>query len=418
MTHFISKLYNGNTFIPLDSIAMFWEGDRNQINLDTIWIKWVQSAFPFTPLTNPLFFHGIGNSMRFDSSYAQYSDGSIYLTHRSFDENDYPKDYVAKLKTPPTWSNYEHITYRYDDHGNCLEVIQMIPKGSSEWDNFRKWSYNFNDQDQLTHWNVVDWDTLNQKWIDFSRFVEEYDNGHWVKETREAWDNSQWVKSQISEFDYDDNGNIISYLQKIWKNDDWENDFMYNYKYDVSNNLASTTYQEWDGNAWNVIEHDEFFYDDNVLTRSTMDYLNSSTGIVQKYYQFNYEYNDYGQCSLLYSKTWNGSQYELTANSDARVNFYYEEFTPSAIKESINENEILLYPNPAVDQITVSLANTHTEISLIRIVDMKGRVVFQTNGATGTSHVAVPVGQLPGGNYIVQVNSGNKTGAKAFVIAR
>src|SRR5690606_12913954 len=105
-----------------------------------------------------------------------------------------------------------------------------------------------------------------------------------------------------------------------------------------------------------------------------------------------------------------------TAGTDAQLDMYYEEFVPTVIKEFVAENEILLYPNPASDHLNVKLNNS--QINQISIVDMTGRVVFQTNGIFGATEVSIPVDQLSGGIYILHVTSEAKTGAKSFVVSR
>ena len=415
MTGYAFSFYDGNDYIMSDTVKYFWEGDRNQINLDTVMIGRIGAPFPFSQLNDPLYYHGTGNAVRVDSTVGVYSNG-IYHDKRTFDINGFPTSYELQQSIASDMVNIEKLTYQYDDQGNCLETIQLAPQGNSDWDNVMKWQYTYDDQNNLIHWNVQTWETQEAQWIDYSKFTLEYDNGLCQSEVRQGWTGTQWMNTTLYERSYDNNANLTSYTTKTWENNDWVNYSNFNYEYDASNNMTSHVYQEWDGNEWFDITIYGYMYEDNVLTSSTWDWLDENTGSVEQFFHFDYQYNDYGQCTRLYSTTWDGSQYVPTAGTDAQLDMYYEEFVPTVIKEFVAENEILLYPNPASDHLNVKLNNF--QINQISIVDMTGRVVFQTNGIFGATEVSIPVDQLSGGIYILHVTSEAKTGAKSFVVSR
>lgn len=75
------------------------------------------------------------------------------------------------------------------------------------------------------------------------------------------------------------------------------------------------------------------------------------------------------------------------------------------------EIEFNIYPNPAVNELTIS---TIGEISSVKLIDSKGSVVFEKSVSHETS-VVVDVAKYPVGVYQIEITSGSKTGVKSFV---
>ncbi len=72
-----------------------------------------------------------------------------------------------------------------------------------------------------------------------------------------------------------------------------------------------------------------------------------------------------------------------------------------------------LYPNPASTSVTLGLEGFEGEVS-IDVVDMNGRVVYQTN--TTSTTVTVDVTELSQGAYFVRVVSGTQTAVRKLVV--
>jgi hypothetical protein len=65
--------------------------------------------------------------------------------------------------------------------------------------------------------------------------------------------------------------------------------------------------------------------------------------------------------------------------------------------------EILIYPNPATDVITIQMSNT--EASTIEIIDVTGKVVLIRNNQA--QRATIDINNLPNGIYLVRVSSGS-----------
>jgi len=93
--------------------------------------------------------------------------------------------------------------------------------------------------------------------------------------------------------------------------------------------------------------------------------------------------------------------YQLLPRYSADIAEAGEECVTSV--NSHNKIELLVYPNPVVDQLTIS---GNEEISDIRIVDLAGRTV-QQHSVNGMRMVQLQVSDLPSGMYLVEVHTGS-----------
>ena len=94
-------------------------------------------------------------------------------------------------------------------------------------------------------------------------------------------------------------------------------------------------------------------------------------------------------------------------------------FGPSivgAIQPSVFAN-LSVYPNPAKEMLTLSLALTERNSADIVITDITGKVLFENPYAfsQGVQQIQIPVGQLTSGFYFVGVKNGDQTTFKKFL---
>jgi len=87
----------------------------------------------------------------------------------------------------------------------------------------------------------------------------------------------------------------------------------------------------------------------------------------------------------------------------------------SHVPQEKTGQEIILYPNPVAERLTVLLMNPLTEMHIM-IYDLQGRVVMQTK-ASGR-RIVIPVTGLPTGLYFIHIQSGNKVLIKKFAVNR
>jgi hypothetical protein len=97
-----------------------------------------------------------------------------------------------------------------------------------------------------------------------------------------------------------------------------------------------------------------------------------------------------------------------TASTTARV---------AAAADSTTESNLQIFPNPVTDRFVLQTNNTYSGPINVRIVDMQGTVKKQfamSKAKSGTSQVYISVGELPAGQYIVQLIMGEITESKTI----
>lgn len=94
--------------------------------------------------------------------------------------------------------------------------------------------------------------------------------------------------------------------------------------------------------------------------------------------------------------------------------YYIAKYTKDSVTSSISDytknNDIKLFPNPSISDITITLKNTNSKI--LNILDVTGKIVFTTT--TNKSSVNIDISTLNTGNYILQSIDDNTISSTTF----
>jgi len=82
---------------------------------------------------------------------------------------------------------------------------------------------------------------------------------------------------------------------------------------------------------------------------------------------------------------------------------------------SVNTTDLNLYPNPAVDYITLKIADVTNETFTARIIDVNGRMVSQQKLDFAGEQTQINISQLNAGNYVIQLVNNKKQYAQKIV---
>jgi len=96
----------------------------------------------------------------------------------------------------------------------------------------------------------------------------------------------------------------------------------------------------------------------------------------------------------------------------------FRDFTTDVSHISLQESSnMILYPNPATDQLQVSYETIHAGTVQVAIFDVQGKVLLQQtlSSQTGTNHATIPVSQLTKGLYMCRLQNINKFGIVKFL---
>lgn len=85
------------------------------------------------------------------------------------------------------------------------------------------------------------------------------------------------------------------------------------------------------------------------------------------------------------------------------------------VEEELDRQQLLLYPNPAIDRISVELADASGEVHA-QIFDAQGMVVYQENLQLTNGKVDIQVSPLASGMYILVINEDGNVFSSRFVV--
>jgi len=78
--------------------------------------------------------------------------------------------------------------------------------------------------------------------------------------------------------------------------------------------------------------------------------------------------------------------------------------------------KLTMYPNPAIDKVTIELDEEINEKTTIRILDMQGRVVLEKQVSAQGYTASVEIGFLKPGQYMVQTFAGNRNETGKLIV--
>lgn len=230
---------------------------------------------------------------------------------------------------------------------------------------------------------------------------------------------------------YDAAGNLVSYDSYSWQNNTWEIYFRTVYTYDANNRMVDrySQYSFMGGGLANNTR-DTFAYNGTSTTAYYTGYYFWSTAGANWYpvESFIYQFKSGSLIDTYYVREWSSPgmwdtlerdvyyydiddnllqskayQYQGGGVFDA-VNYdvqtlYYEDYFPAGIKETEQQNSMVLYPNPVKDKLYIK-TKEHTE-SNISILNTLGKKVLGTS--INTARSTIDMGQLPPGSYMIIV---------------
>ena len=98
------------------------------------------------------------------------------------------------------------------------------------------------------------------------------------------------------------------------------------------------------------------------------------------------------------------------------ITFRVEEYL-SVVKEKSLEPEVVLFPNPTNEEITVDFGNFFTNPK-IEIYNLEGRLIEVIDTNTNNSMVTIDVSTFSHGVYLLRVNDKERSITKKFIKKR
>lgn len=125
----------------------------------------------------------------------------------------------------------------------------------------------------------------------------------------------------------------------------------------------------------------------------------------------NLPYGDYIIYPEVYGKITHPLSFTLNAQNPNIDNFLVEVNSTtvdvSIATSTVNielENQVVLYPNPAIDFLNVNLGNEMNEETLIEVLDLSGKVMHRVQ-VSQTNQTRINTTTLPSGMYLVRIST-------------
>ena len=112
----------------------------------------------------------------------------------------------------------------------------------------------------------------------------------------------------------------------------------------------------------------------------------------------------------VYKKAYGNSLLTLYLNDDGTINTAVYKYGEATYASNVNLIDIKLYPNPAHNNITVTVPEANSDVS---IINANGQVVFSKE--FNSNKFDVDITSLPAGNYLIKVKTNKGSIVKKFV---
>ena len=90
----------------------------------------------------------------------------------------------------------------------------------------------------------------------------------------------------------------------------------------------------------------------------------------------------------------------------------------AAIVLKAASDDVFVYPNPSHDQMYVQIPDSLTGITVIRVRDLTGKVVYRFERSPDGydfKKTLIPVVDLPNGAYLLEITAGEKAAQTEFI---
>ena len=86
-----------------------------------------------------------------------------------------------------------------------------------------------------------------------------------------------------------------------------------------------------------------------------------------------------------------------------------------SVPNEINEDKILLYPNPVTEELIVEINSIELSPEAITLFNSMGNIVFAPLVVSGIHQASIDVSQLIPGIYFIRIQLGSKIFLKKFL---
>jgi hypothetical protein len=391
------KEHNGTTYDPTDSAVLSYSGTRGSLyqGLEDGWVIKCDN--------------GLGYAYDLPSS--SYRNNFKFI--QTFDASNNISTYIDQEWNTGTsaWDNVYKNTFTYNTSNQVLTNIEEDwDISSGAWVNYSKQTNSYNAGGKVDTELIALWNTGSAAWENEYRYVNSYDASYNLTlSVLQIWNvsTSSWEGVYKMTNTYDAAGNELTSIGEGWDMAlaAWENYFKNTSTYDGMNRRLTRETQLWDsaGAVWEN-SNMSLFSNFSGMHPGMAVYQNWNGTAYENSYRDSITYNSFSQPVYDYMHNWNPGTSAWEAQTGTFVSHYYYETYTTALKNIAKNGTARIYPIPAKNTISVDVAWAEQQEFTISILDIQGRVHSAWSVPSCTHHTeAIPVGNLPAGNYFIKM---------------
>ena len=371
---------------------------------------------------------------------------------RTYDAGNLTASQTVQQYKSLAWRNTQQFLYKYTSANNYDTVwSNNWDTTNALWKTIRmyKYTYDINGRIDSIYWLKP----LGSSWVTEAVDAYLYTDTLLTKHTLDVWNDTliQWDRWQLETWHYDQTtGKADTYelhtidiptitlqperkevyvydaskrVAGLWKyywftiSQSWQGLNEYYYSYNSHNDITEEVKNYWDlfAQMWGPLSKTYYYYDPSF----------NITDIIEK--QFDYPlFKDYSRKSWLYNSAglptirrnfvWNSmwSAWLPEKSNNSQVLYYYEKY--NGIQNIAEPLNILLYPNPATNSVSLRVKWRQSQPVSILLHDMQGRLVRQWYEHAADTY-SLPLQGITAGQYMLRATNGSEEMTKLLIIA-
>ena len=302
------------------------------------------------------------------------------------------------------WEFVEKEEVKYADK-NILSKVSYTYVNNN-WLGSRKHTYEYDEEKLLNHTYFI-WDINYNDWWPINQVISHYDADDQLDYEVDYYYTDQWIK--VGKHEHVNEYRKLSILNYSYKNDEWQLSYKNVKEYDLNDNVLSSISYDYieENKEWEMRSSLQFTYNDfNRTTSFKSERKNPKSNLWEKNILFEYIFEKETLISSIFYKGDNKlGDWVLTNKS-----FFYSHKTITNIEndwiKNIEDN-ITIFPNPALDKIHISYSNEsdHSTNNIIYFYNSSGLLlgnhICNKNGW-------IDIGELSAGIIIYRIIQDDK----------
>lgn len=348
-TNLLRLVLNGDVWENFYQFNKLYDGNNNLTESilqnwgDNMWNNGSRDSYTYDASNNTKTF-----------SYAIYSGGDWMVFNENIYEynlrNDIVEDHSTKLDfTTLMMVNDQRLNYFYDaDNLLEFEILEEWRDVITEWENEERKKYTYNIDEQIILIEIYGWSVSSMEWgTPYRQTIIDYNDSNLpTVVTEQTIASGSWVNTAKVENTYDGNNNLVEILGQEWNSStqEWENSYRQLKGFDANNNEIELIFESW--NASNEM--------------------------------------------------WEGFL--------RLVKFWSEEGALNVEDSSLQAENIMVYPNPVIDDVTIKVNSLLKSSVNVVLFDVYGNKVNQESIKTGATELKMSLQNLSSGIYFLRLN--------------